>query len=465
MIGVAMYATIKTLWKIHKNKSLIARLTGHDWKTVDKRVKEIEEGRKYQLTKPHPKILDPYHEQILKWIEDGLTGVRIHEKIQQKGVKVGYSTVKDYLTLIKKKEKIFMRIHTSPGEEAQVDFGYVGYTSYQGKKRKTWVFNMRLSYSRLDYYEAVYDQRVETFIRCHIHAFNFFGGIPRMVKIDNLKSAILEANFYEPVYQELYRNFAHYYGFEPLPCRVRRPNDKGKVESGIKYVKGNFILGRDFKDEYDLEARLSRWNQRINQRTHGTTRKIPQEVFLKEEKAKLLPLPEVEFAMAKVGTRKVYHDCHIYVDYNYYSVPFSYVGKVVEISLTEKLLKISYQGEEIATHPRCSGRGNFSTTAIHYPLYKRYCETEYQEKYQVKMAQIGNYCEQLFFLILKEHPRDWHRPVAGILSLAKHYPQDVIEASSKRALFYGITQYSIIKNICGNGSYLLPLEEASYAEC
>jgi transposase len=465
MIGVAMYTTIKTLWKKHKNKTLIAKLTGHDWKTVAKRIKEIEEEKEYQHKKPHPRILDPHHEQILQWIEEDLSGVRIHEKIQQKGVQVGYSTVKDYLTLIKKKEKIFMRIHTLPAEEAQVDFGYVGYTPYQGKRRKTWVFNMRLSHSRLDYYEVVYDQKVETFIRCHIHAFYFFCGIPQYIKIDNLKSAILEANFYEPVYQELYRNFASYYGFHPLPCRVRKPNDKGKVESGIKYVKGNFFAGRQFKDEYDLQERLKKWNQRINQRTHGTTRKIPQEVFETEEKTQLLPLPQEEFAMAKVGTRKVYHDCHIYVDYNYYSVPFSYVGCEVEINLTDKLLKISHKGKEIATHPRLTGRGNFCTSNSHYPAYKRYCETEYQEKYQVKMAQIGHYCEQLFFLILKEHPRDWHRPVAGIIALKKQYSPKVIEASCKRALAYGITQYSVIKNICHNGSYLLPLEEVSYAEC
>jgi len=169
--------------------------------------------------------------------------------------------------------------------------------------------------------------------------------------------------------------------------------------------------------------------------------------------------------MAKVGTRKVYHDCHIYVDYNYYSVPFSYVGKTVEINLTEKLLKISFSGKEIATHPRLSGRGSFSTCNSHYPAYKCYCETEYQEKYQVKMAQIGTYSEQLFFLILKEHPRDWHRPVAGIIALQKQYSPKVMEASCKRALYYGITQYSVIKNICHNGSYLLPLEEVAHANC
>jgi len=466
MIGVAMYITIKSLWERHKNKSMIARLTGHDWKTVAKRIKEIEEGKKYSIKKPHPRILDSHKEQIMKWLEDNLSGVRIHEKMQEEGVKVGYSTVKDYIGKIKRRDNIFIRMHTLPGEEAQVDFGYLGYTLYKGKKRKTWVFNMRLSYSRLDYYEVVYDQRVETFIRCHINAFNYFGGIPHYIKIDNLKAAILQANFYCPIYQELYKNFAYHCGFHPLPCRVRRPNDKGKVESGIKYVKNNFFLGRTFRNEQELKERLNRWCNRINYRIHGTTRKVPREVFEKEEKKKLKPLPQEEFKLVKVGSRKVYHDCHIYVDYNYYSVPFSYVGKEVEIELAKNLLKVYYQGKEITVHPRLSGRGKFCTNNSHYPIHKRYSDTEYQEKYQAKMAHIGTYSEQLFFLVIKEHPRDWGRTVQGILSLRKTYPGEVIEAACRRALSFGVTRYSVVKNICHNGSYLMPVEfekEAAYA--
>ena len=466
MIGVAMYITIKSLWERHKNKSLIARLTGHDWKTVAKRIKEIEEGEEYITQKPHPRVLDNHKEQILEWLEENLSGVRIHEKMQEEGVKVGYSTVKDYICQIKKRDNVFIRMHTLPGEEAQVDFGYLGYTLYQGKKRKTWVFNMRLSYSRLDYYEIVYDQRVETFIQCHINAFNYFGGILQYVKIDNLKAAILQANFYEPIYQELYKNFASCYGFHPLPCRVRRPNDKGKVESGIKYVKHNFFLGRKFRNEQELKERLNGWCNKVNDRIHGTTRKVPREVFEKEEKAKLIPLPQEEFKLSSVGIRKVYHDCHIYVDYHYYSVPFEYVGKEVEIELTRNLLKVYSQGKEIALHPRLTDRGNFSTKPGHYPTYKRYSDTEYQEKYQAKMAHLGTYTEQLFFLVIKEHPRDWGRTVQGILSLRKTYPNEVIEAACRRALSFGVTRYSVIKNICHNGSYLMPVEfekEAVYA--
>lgn len=466
MIGGAMVITIKTLWEKSKNKTEIAKMTGHDWKTVSKYVKLIEKGEDIPECKPHPRLLDGYKEKILEWLEkENLNGLRVYEKLQGEGVKVGYSTVKNYIARIKKRQNIFVRIHSKAGEEAQVDFGYAGLTTTkEGKKKRTWVFNMRLSYSRMDYYEKVYDQRVETFIRCHINAFKYFGGVPEYVKIDNLKAAILEANFYAPIYQEMYKMFAEYYGFKSIPCRVRKPNDKGKVESGIKYVKNNFFLGREFKNGDDLDWQLKNWlNNKCNERVHGTTRKIPFEVFEQEEKSKLKELPIEEFKMSEVGIRKVYHDCHIYVGYNYYSVPFEYVGKEVNIEITDKLLKVFYRNKEIAVHPKQEGRGNFCTNESHYPKYKMYSSTEYQEIYQAKMADIGPYSEQLFFVVVKEHPQDWGRTIKGILSLVKEYGKKVVELSCKRAICYQVHDYRIIKNICYRGSYNLPME-FSYPE-
>lgn len=460
MIGGAMVTTIKTLWEKYKNKTKIAKLTGHDWKTVAKAIKLMESGQEYPKKKPHQRILDLHKEEILEWLGEGLTGVRIFEKLKDKGIKAGRSTVADYISLIKKNQKIFVRIHTKAGEEAQVDFGYVGLTATKtGKRRKTWIFNMKLSYSRLDYYEKVYNQRVETFIQCHVNGFRYFGGVPEYVKIDNLKAAILEANFYQPVYQQLYKTFAEYYNFKPIPCRIYRPNDKGKVESGIKYVKGNFFLGRKFQDEYDLDWQLKQWQEhKCNIRIHGTTRKVPREVFEQEEKIKLKELPIVEFKMPQVGTRSVYHDCHIYVDYNYYSVPFEFVGKDVDIELTNKLLKVSYNNKEIAIHARAEGKGNFITNGNHYPKYKMMSSTEYQEKYQVKMKEVGPYAEQLFFIVLENHKNDWSRPVQGILSLVKTYGVDIVNKSCKRAIAFGVHDYQMIKNICSKGTYNLPLE-------
>lgn len=459
MLRQAMHTAIQTLWERGCNKSEIARVTGHDWKTIDKVIRALKAKHPLPIKKPHPCILDPYQEHMIEWIEQGLTAVRIHEEILRLGVKVGYSTIKDYVAKVKRDTNIFVRIHTKPGEEAQVDFGYVGYTlDNNGKRRKTWVFNIRLSYSRLDYYEKVYDQKVETFILCHIHAFNYFGGIPKTIKIDNLKAAILEANFYEPVYQRLYKNFAEHYGFQSIPCRIYRPNDKGKVESGIKYVKINFFLGRKFINEDDVNKRLAKWLEIANNRIHGTTQKVPREVFNNQEKSDLLSLPIQEFNLAKFGTRKVYHDCHVYINRSYYSVPYEYVGKEVEIEVGGGVVKIYYNNKAIAIHSELTQTGEFSTQPGHYPKYKCLSETEYQEKYQAKMAAVGAFAEQMFFCLLTHKQTYWHRSVQGILALAKGYSADIVNRSCQRALAYGAYDYQTIKRICKNGCYVLPLE-------
>jgi len=459
MLREAMYTTIKTLWDKGHSKSEISRLTGHDWKTVSKVIKSLKSGGIAPKKKAHPRLLDSHHEKILELLEQNLSSLRIREELLREGIQVGYTAVKDYVASIKNHTQVFMRIHKEAGEEAQVDFGYAGYTfDNQGKRRKTWVFNMRLSYSRLDFYKKVYDQKVETFIICHIQAFRYFGGIPKSVKIDNLKAAILEANFYEPVYQKLYKAFSEYYGFQSIPCRIYQPNDKGKVESGIKYVKNNFFAGRKFKNEDDLDRQIFKWMENANCRIHGTTKKIPREEFNKTEKDILLKLPIHDFCLAKVGIRKVYHDCHIFINHNYYSVPYQYVGKEVQIEIGNNLVKIYIDQEIIATHIEIKGKGEFSTVAAHYPKYKCMSDTEFQEKYQVKMANIGKHAEQLFFSLLENKKNNWTRPIQGILSLTKKYSTDIVNRSCQRALAFGANEYQVIKNICQNGSYNLPLE-------
>ncbi len=196
----------------------------------------------------------------------------------------------------------------------------------------------------------------------------------------------------------------------------------------------------------------------------GTTKKVPKEIFEKEEKHLLTKLPDLEFSFGKIGTRKVYHDCHIYVNHNYYSVPFEYVGKEVEISLNRGILKIYYNNREIAIHLEQKDRGNFSTTKSHYPKYKMMSQTEYQEKYQVKMKNIGSYGEQIFFLILQNKPKCWMKIIQGILSLEKKYSKEAVNLSCKRAIAFNVSEYQIIKNICKNEIYKLPVEFKEYYE-
>jgi len=463
MLKIYMNITIETLWKQGKSIAEISKTIGHDWKTVNNIVKILEATGKYPIKKERPKILDQYQKNIIEMIEKNLPPLRIFEELT-KEVKVSYSATKKYIAEITNKRETCIRFHTQPAEEAQVDFGYVGLTPNQiGKNKKTWVFNMRLSYSRLDYYELVYDQKVETFLQCHVNAFNFFKGIPQYIKIDNLKSAIIDANFYEPTYQILYKQFADYHKFYPLPCRVRKPQEKGKVEAGIKYIKNNFFLGRKFITQIELQEQLQNWLIKANNRIHGTTKKIPQQIFDNEEKNKLLPLPEKDFIIPQISQRKVQIDFHIYVNNNHYSVPFEYVGKYVDIEITKNTIRILYQNQQIAIHPKSNGTGEFITNQSHYPKYKNYLSTDYQEKYQVKMNEIGIYAGQLFSLLLSKHPKDWNRATQGILSLKKDYSTEIINLACKRALSYEITKYKIIRNICQNGLYQLPVLRDSNA--
>ena len=321
---------------------------------------------------------------------------------------------------------------------------------------------MRLSYSRYDYYEVVFDQRVETWIQCHINAFKYFGGIPKVIKLDNLKAGVLDANFYEPICQKEYKQMADHYNCLLSPCRPYKPQEKGKVESGIKYVKNNFFAGRDFKSYSDMNKQLQQWLTRANNRLHGTTKKAPSELFASKELLSLLKLPSAEFELESLHYRKVAKDCHVSVENNYYSVPSKYVAREVIVSLGVKVVKIYSQEELIATHARSKGSGVFTTNINHYNKYKRLYpgNKEHDEKCKKSMAEMGSSCEMMLSLI-KENNKDWHRSVKGILSLRNYYSNESINKACGRAIHYGINSYSKIKSILENNCYELPLNDLS----
>lgn len=275
MLGVEMHATIETLFKKGYNKTQIGKILGIDRKTVRNVLKQIDQNG-YVERKKTGSIIDPYKEYINIQVSKELTAKRIFQDLQREFEYEGsYDTVKRYVNKIKQEpSKAYMVINTLPGEEAQVDFGYIGTLNVNGKRKKAWVFVMVLSYSRYMYIQIVLDQCVKTFIECHKNAFKYFGGVSETVKIDNLKSAILEADFYEPTVQKNYAAFAAHYGFWAQPCRVRTPTDKGKVESNVNYVKDNCFKNREFQDINEAIEFSRNWLDTVaNVRVHGTTKR------------------------------------------------------------------------------------------------------------------------------------------------------------------------------------------------
>lgn len=459
-----MQTTIKSLYKKGYSQTYIAKVLHVSRKTVRKVLKSEERGEENLQKKPHPSNLDQYREFIEIQLSKGLSRQRIYQDlINEYQYSGSYSAVRDYAKKISVSEKkVYMVISTLPGEEAQVDFGYIGTINTNGKPKKAWVFVMALSYSRYMYACIVFEQSVKTFIQCHINAFKYFGGVPETVKIDNLKAAIVEADFYEPVTQRAYASFAAHYGFWAQPCRVYTPTDKGKIESNVKYVKDNCFKGRNFKDVTEAKEFLKYWLENIsNKRVHGTIKRVPAELFAELEAHKLKELPAEDFMFSKSSTANVTPNCHISHGGNYYSVPFAYIGCDVDIIEINNLLRVYFKGEEIALHPLCQDlKGEHITDHKHYPANKNITGKEIMSRQQEEIAQIGEYALKFFHAFCNKGvvQKYDYRTISGILALRSRYKNIVIDMACKRALYYNSITYGTVKKICEKGLIALPVE-------
>ena len=463
MYKINMWYTISTLLKQGRSMRSIAKELGISRVTVKRIKKQIDSDG--AVTEPKiikQKKLDAYEDFVKQEIEKGKTAVLIKEKLMEKfNFSVSYPTVARFILNFKKSE-VYVPLISKPGEEGQVDFGYFGRFLKNGKFVKVWVFSMVLSYSRYSYYQLVTDQKVETFINCHIHAFEFFSGVPQTVKIDNLKAGVITPSFFEPTIQYQYNEFLEHYGSAPITARIRRGQDKGKVESGIKYVKNNFLKSVEHQDYEQLQKDLREWLAiKCNVRIHGTTKKIPEEIFNRDEKKQLLKLPSARYEIFKVEQRKVNKFAHISFKNNYYSVPAEYVDQKITIKSTQTLLKIFCELEQIALHPVSNKIGEYITNQDHRPLYKaKKTKQDYIEKTQI----IGAYAEEFLKKLFIEKPYHWQNLIKVIFDLKKTYTDDIINKACKRALNYNALSYKSVKNICENKLYDKPYEETSVKE-
>jgi hypothetical protein len=256
-------------------------------------------------------------------------------------------------------EDVAIPVDTAPGEVAQVDFGYAGllWDATTGKPRKAWVFVMVLGHSRHQYAEVVFDQRTTTWLELHQRAFAWFGGVPKVIVPDNLKAAVIRAAFGVSSLPELnrsYRELARHHGFRVDPTPPRSPKKKGKVESSVKYVKHNFLRGREHQELGELNRELLRWAQDIaGVRVHGTTGRRPLEVFMEAERAHLLPIPAMRYTAVVWKKTRVHADSHVHFERRLYSVPWRLINQEVWVRAVANTVAIySANDERVATHTR-----------------------------------------------------------------------------------------------------------------
>jgi len=405
-----------------------------------------------------------YQEVIEGWREDGVEIKAIFERLRDQHQFTGsYSAVHRYVRFLEGDQSpAFVRIEVGPAEEAQVDFGYAGqmFDPKTGRLRKAWVFVMTLSHSRHQYGTFVFDQSIATWLRCHREAFEYFGGVPRKITVDNLKAAIVKAVLHEPVAQRSYREMAEHYGFLISPCRVRTPRHKGKVESGVRYVKRNFLAGRTFHDIVEANAELLAWIERVaGRRIHGTTKQRPLDRFVAVEKSALLELPATPYDMGVWKKVKLHPDCHVVFDGAFYSAPHRLIGQTLWARSNGREVVIFHDYTRLATH--AWGRpGTRRTISDHLPPEKvavlmatpMYCRERAQK--------IGTAAREVIDHLLDERPLDRLRTVQALLRLADRYGCQRFEAACRRALCYSDTRYHTIKRILERGLDTDPLPVA-----
>jgi len=390
-----------------------------------------------------------YHDEINLKLQNGQHAVSIYQDlVSERQYSGSYDSIKRYVRKLKNKAPdLYARIETPPGDEAQVDFGQGAPTLHNGRYRKPWLFVMTLSNSRKSYQECVWKQDVETFISCHENAFTFFGGVTRIVKHDNLKSAVLKAHLYEAEMNPNYLAFADHYGFIPIPCQVRKPEHKGKVESNIKYVQNNALKGKRFDSLEEQNSYLRGWNKAwASTRIHGTTKRQVNLMFSEEQPA-LKALPSDSFHFFKIGSRKVSStDSHIEVAGAYYPVPPKYMGRRVQVHFNSRWVKVFYRGELIQ-HLGAIGKGRFHPDRSCLPPNKDWQKESYLRYLFSRCSLIGSSVLEWAKRAETHRQERAYRSIQGIVALSGKYAFSIINTACQRSIEHNTFSYHLVKQL------------------
>jgi len=306
-------------------------------------------------------LIDPYLSFITEtWNRyPKLTAARLHRMCQERG----YHGAKDHFRHLvaplrpKPRAEAYLRLQTLPGDQAQVDWAHFGRLEIGRARRSLVAFVCILSWSRAVFVRFYLGQQSENFLRGHIEAFERWGGVPRVLLYDNLKSAVLERSGEAIRFNPLLLDFAAHYRFEPRPVAPARGNEKGRVERIIRFLRRDFFIARKFADLADLNRMVDDW-------TRGSALQRPcpggggsiAEAFA-QERSSLMALPDNPFPIHERHNARVGKTPYVRFDLNDYSVPHGEVRKTVEVVATPELVRILRNGKELARHLRSYGRG------------------------------------------------------------------------------------------------------------
>lgn len=455
-------------WRAGQALREMARDTGLDRKTVRRYVEaattlgvprdgelgdeDVHAVAQCVMDRPAPEpseerlALAPHREQIAAWLggDKPLKLAKVHDLLKRRGVEVTYPTLRRFAIaeLGWHKRVPTVRIDDSPpGEEAQVDFGKMGrfLDETTGKMRDLWALIVTLTFSRYMFVKPMFLQTTEAVCGGLDEAWAFFGGVTQRIVPDNMSAMVDDASVENFKIVDAFAEYAEARGFFVDPARVKHPKDKPRVENQVPFVRESWWEGEEFLSLEDAQRSAIEWcRERAGRRVHGTTRRVPREVFEEVERPALLPPPSAAFDVPTWTTAKVHPDHHIQVARALYSVPTRYIGREVRVRSDRSLVRIYLKTELIKTHPRLPPGGR-STDPNDYPvgrapLAMRSVDAVVSQA-KKRGEHVGIYAERLFDVAV---PWSRLRNAQQLVRLCDKYGDRRVDETCRRALGFDV---------------------------
>jgi len=474
---------ILTHWQAGRNISEIARGLGVDRKTVRKYLAPAEceglapgasisrEEWAHRVKEWFPELTDPRarsstfgdiarHEEYIRSHLEVNTLATIHQRLRDDhGLRASYSSFLRYVREEFPDKTAFSTVTVlkddpPPGEEAQLDYGYLGrfLDPQTGKLLRVWALVMVLSVSRYLFVFPVLRMTTSAFVEAHVAAFAFFGGVPRRLVCDNLSSGVLRADLYDPRINRSYAELSAHYGFLVDPARLGCPKDKPRVERPMPYVRDSFFRGRDFASLAQMQAEAAVWSLQVAGRRSCRPLEgaAPHAVFLAAEKSTLLPLPTRPFELATWHTPKVAPDAHVTVAGARYSVPYGLIGRRLDVRQTETIVTCFLDGCLVKTHARVK-KGKRSTDWADYPPEKTAFLMRTPTWCRRRAGEMGPSTLSVVESLLGVQALHRLRSAQGIIGLAERHGSERLEAACAFALAAGDPSYRTVRGILAAG--------------
>jgi transposase len=471
-------------WHAGRPKVVVAASLGTDPKTVRKYVAKAEEAGLVPggpaLSQAEwgalvrgwfPELVDArarsltyatiheHHERIKGMLETNTVST-VHQRLRDEhGLAVGISSLRRYVWLefpdqATADKVTIMRPEVEPGEEVQIDYGHLGkwLDPRTGKLRRVWGFVMVLAFSRHMFVRPTFSMSQSEWTAAHVEGFDYFGGVPRRLIPDNLKTGVIKPDLYDPGLNRSYAELAEHYSVLIDPARALKPKDKPRVERQMPYVRDSFWRGREWVDLADMRRGALEWCTNVAGVRHHRSMEgaSPLSVFTALEAPALIALPAMTFEIATWSYPKVAPDCHVKVGKALYSVPWRFIGRNVDARCGDRTVEVFVDGEVIKTWARIE-RGK-QTDWADFPPEKVAFFMRTPQWCLKRAAELGSSVHELVEGLLADGALYHLRAAQGVVGLADKHGATRLDAACHRAIEVGDPEYRTVRGILTAGT-------------